>query len=508
MKTRATSILVGWPVPVRKFLIGCVSVGLISFWAGCGAQRSAPAESSPPEQQPESMPGAGGAAAASDSAGESPESEQKRMYRLAMEKRLEEEGRREMSKAAARKPEMMDGGAPAMTTRDLPAGPAVSDPAKLTVQDFLHPIPGPSAPQTTMPPPPPPVRAMAPPSPGPAPAPAPALAEPASKDFHTVEVFYATDRQPANAATPNDSYGVERNRQGPMEYGRTEVSIPLHHSMGIIERPHWYKLEFSENPKKHVMILKLEKMPGDQFFGRVGDTAKGKQLKEGLLFIHGFNVPFDQAIRRTAQISYDLDFGGVALTYSWPSQGVLTGYTVDEENVQWSIPHLSKFLVDLQEKTHLDKIHVIAHSMGTRLLSYALANARDAGLRLQLNNVILAAPDIDADVFKEQILPKIRSSTQRLTMYASSGDAALKASQEIHGNDRLGLSGKNIMVLDGMDTVDASEIDTSLLGHAYYGSQKVVVEDLLELIIRGLDPSQRKLIPGKIGEWDFRGLTQ
>lgn len=343
----------------------------------------------------------------------------------------------------------------------------------------------------------------------PKPAPAPMLAtEPASKDFHTVEVFYATDRQPVDAGGPNGSYGTERNRQGPLEFGRTEVSIPLHHSMGIIERPKWYKLEFSEDPKKHVMILKLEKMAGDQFFGRVADTAKGKEFKEGLLFIHGFNVPFDQAIRRTAQISYDLDFGGVALTYSWPSQGVLTGYTVDEENVQWSIPHLSKFLVDLQEKTHLDKIHVIAHSMGTRLLSYALANARDAGLRLQLNNVILAAPDIDADVFKEQILPKIRSSTQRLTMYASSGDAALKASQEIHGNDRLGLSGKNIMVLDGMDTVDASEIDTSLLGHAYYGSQKVVVEDLLELIIRGLDPSQRKLIPGKIGEWDFRGLTQ
>jgi esterase/lipase superfamily enzyme len=416
------------------------------------------------------------------------------MYRLAMEKRVEEEGQREMAKAAARKPEMLEGGSPSVTPRDLPLG-----------------VPGPSAPQTTpipemTPPPPPPAPAMAPPSPVPAPAPAP---EPASKDFHTVEVFYATDRQPANATGgPKDSYGVERNRQGPVEYGRTEVSIPLHHSMGIIERPHWYKLEFSEDPKKHVMILKLEKMAGDQFFGRLGDTAKGKPLKEGLLFIHGFNVPFDQAIRRTAQISYDLDFGGVALTYSWPSQGVLTGYTVDEENVQWSIPHLSKFLVDLQEKTHLDKIHVIAHSMGTRLLSYALANARDAGFRLQLNNVILAAPDIDAEVFKEQILPKIRGSAQRLTMYASSGDAALKASQEIHGNDRLGLSGKNIMVLDGMDTVDASEIDTSLLGHAYYGTQKVVVEDLLELIIRGLDPARRKLTPGKIGEWDFKSLAQ
>lgn len=332
--------------------------------------------------------------------------------------------------------------------------------------------------------------------------------EPASKDFHTVEVFYATDRKPESESGTSQRYGKERNREGPMEYGRTEVSIPKHHQMGIIERPKWYKLEFSEDPKKHVMILKLEKMTLDQFFGRVDDTASGRALKEALLFIHGFNVPFDQAVRRTAQISFDLDFGGVALTFSWPSQGVLTGYIVDESNAEWAVPHLTKFLVDLQEKTDLDKIHVIAHSMGTRLLSYALAKARDEGFKLELNNVILAAPDIDADVFKEQILPKIRGSAQRLTMYASSGDSALQASQEIHGNTRLGLSGEQIMVLEGMDTVDASRIDTSLLGHSYYGSHKVVMEDILELIIRGLEPTQRKLVPGRIGEWDFKDLLQ
>lgn len=371
------------------------------------------------------------------------------------------------------------------------------------------------------PPPPSPPPAMAIPSPAPAPVtalPAPpqplsagasaTAAAPPSKDFHVVEVFYATDRQPEQDAKQNMWYGKGRNRQGPVEYGRTEVSIPLNHTMGIIERPQWYKLEFSEDPKKHVMVLKLDKMAAEPFFAQVKSTAGGKPLNEGLLFIHGFNVPFDQAIRRTAQISYDLAFGGVALTYSWPSQGVVTDYTVDEDNVQWAIPHLAKFLVDLQEKTKLAKIHVIAHSMGTRLLTNALAQARDANLKLKLNNVILAAPDIDAEVFKEQILPKIRGSAQRLTMYASSGDAALKASQEIHGNDRLGLSGNNLTVLDGMDTVNASQIDTSLLGHNYYGSQKVVMEDILGLIIRGLEPPQRKLILGKIGEWDFKDLLQ
>ncbi len=125
----------------------------------------------------------------------------------------------------------------------------------------------------------------------------------------------------------------------------------------------------------------------------------------------------------------------------WPSQAALEAYTIDQDNAIWSVPHLSRFLVDLQEKTDIDEIHVIAHSMGTRVLTQALAQARDEGFDLKLNNVILAAPDIDADTFKEQILPKISGVATRLTMYASSGDTALKLSQKIHGNDRLGLGG-------------------------------------------------------------------
>lgn len=331
----------------------------------------------------------------------------------------------------------------------------------------------------------------------------PAPTEETSKDFHTVDVYYGTNRKPTESKDNNNQYGGERHRNGPMEYGRTTISIPRHHKIGVVERPKWYKLEFSEDPKKHVTILKLKKMEADPFFSEVSETAGERPKNEALLFIHGFNVPFDDAIRRTGQIAFDLDFGGVAMAYSWPSQGKLKAYTVDEANAEWSIPHLTQFLMDLQEKTDIDKIHVIAHSMGTRVLSYALANAKDEGFDLDLHNVILAAPDIDKDVFTDQILPKITEASDKLTMYASSDDTALKLSQTIHGNGRLGLSGDDILVTTGMDTVNASGIDTSMLGHGYYGSHKVVVTDIFNLIIKGLEPPNRKLILGNLGEWDF-----
>ncbi|MDF1657332.1 MAG: alpha/beta hydrolase [Verrucomicrobiales bacterium] len=336
----------------------------------------------------------------------------------------------------------------------------------------------------------------------------PVKEEPASKEYHTVDVFYGTNRKPNNVEGSNEQYSGERHRDGPMEYGKTTVSIPLHHKIGVVERPKWYKLEFSEDPKKHVVILELDKMDSDTFFGSVSDSASERPKNEALLFIHGFNVAFDDAVRRTGQIAFDLDFAGVAMTYSWPSQASLTAYTIDEANAEWSIPHLTQFLMDLQENTEIDKIHVIAHSMGTRVLSYALANAKDEGFDLDLHNVILAAPDIDADIFKDQILPKLGVATDKLTMYASSDDTALKLSQSIHGNSRLGLSGASLLVMNGMDTVNASGIDTSMLGHGYYGSHKVVVTDIFNLIIKGLEPLKRELTPGPLGEWDFSNLAE
>jgi esterase/lipase superfamily enzyme len=331
---------------------------------------------------------------------------------------------------------------------------------------------------------------------------------PASKEYHTVGVFYGTNRKPTGFREPNAFYGTERHREGPMSYGRIDVSIPLHHTIGVVERPKWYKLEFSEDPKKHVMLLNLETVDKDDFFSEIKSRAAAEAGSEALIFIHGYNVAFPDAIQRTAQIAFDLDFHGVPIAFSWPSQAALEGYTIDQENAVWSVPHLSQFLVDLQETTDLESIHIIAHSMGTRVLTQALAKAHDDGFRLKLNNIILAAPDIDADVFKEQILPKMQGIAKKTTMYSSSSDTALKVSQKIHGNDRLGLGGENLRLLDGMDTINATNIDTSLLGHGYYGSHKVVVRDILNLVIRHLDPPQRDLVKGPLGAWEFENAPE
>ncbi|MCA9068966.1 MAG: alpha/beta hydrolase, partial [Planctomycetaceae bacterium] len=84
--------------------------------------------------------------------------------------------------------------------------------------------------------------------------------------------------------------------------------------------------------------------------------------------------------------------------------------------------------------------------------------------------------------FRNRYVPILKEMSERATLYASSNDRALKASTELHGYTRAGLSGENLMALAGVETVDASPIDTSLIGHSYYGDNPILIQDLRALI--------------------------
>lgn len=121
-------------------------------------------------------------------------------------------------------------------------------------------------------------------------------------------------------------------------------------------------------------------------------------------------------------------------------------------------------------------VYLIAHSMGSRGLTRALVSLvnNKPEYRSRIREIILAAPDIDAAVFKRDIVPEFVSARLPVTLYASSRDNALMASKEVHGYARAGDSGRGLVVLPGLETIDASDLDTSLLGHSYYGESSVI----------------------------------
>ncbi len=340
------------------------------------------------------------------------------------------------------------------------------------------------------------------------PKPGPAMANGKSEKYAVVPVFYATDRKVTGEALPAGFYGTER---GPLDLGVCEISIPRDHRMGKLESPSILKLEFHENPARHIVLLAVTPLSGEAFYSQLGARLEQSQQRGVFVFVHGFNVTFEDAARRTAQIAYDLGFNGAPILYSWPSQGALGEYTVDETNVEWTIPHLKLFLKEIVARSGARTIHLIAHSMGNRALARALQEIALEQARTEqvaaFREIVLTAPDIDAEVF-QGLASEIKKTGARVTLYASSNDEALRISQEIHGNPRAGESGDRIVVLPGMDTVDVSAVDTSLLGHSYYGDNRSVLADLFRLLQEGKPPGERpRLLPKEkngLRFWEFQ----
>ena len=303
------------------------------------------------------------------------------------------------------------------------------------------------------------------------------------------------------------TYGDER---GALEYGTCDITIPKNHQVGELESPSILRLEFAPDEKKHVVVKDVVPYEADTFFGKLRDVVTKSPKRDIFVFVHGYNVTFENAARRTAQMAYDLEFQGAPIFYSWPSQGGLLSYTVDETNAAWTVPHLKQFLLRVARDSNADAVNLIAHSMGNRALTSALRELRlelreDAAM---FNQVVLAAPDIDAEVFRRDIAPAIVQSAQRVTLYASSDDQALVASRKVHGYARAGDSGDGLVVIPGIETIDVSGIDTSLLGHSYYGGSGSILQDLYHVIHDYMPASQRQWLEqatrNGLSYWRFR----
>lgn len=323
-----------------------------------------------------------------------------------------------------------------------------------------------------------------------------------------VTAFFATDRRHDPAGkTIKAQFTNDRGDQ--VSYGMVRVNIPPGHKMGEVERPHWLLFWQGEDLKRHMVLKSAQVVEAAAFFQALSSKMDSK-IKRSFIFFHGYNVTFEDAALRTAQMAVDLQIKAVPVFYSWPSKGGLFTYTHDEQSIQWAESNIGKFLEDFAVRSKADEIFVIAHSMGGRAATQALATLleRRSDLRKRFKEIILAAPDIDAQVFKDQLLPRFPKVALPVTLYASSGDRALKVSVGVHGHARAGLAGNQMVVAPGVETVDASTVDTDFLGHSTFISSREMLADMTLLINDRMRASRRPLLQGHPQDtpqyWSFR----
>jgi esterase/lipase superfamily enzyme len=326
-----------------------------------------------------------------------------------------------------------------------------------------------------------------------------------STDWDVIPVFFGTDRGRRDQAK-RIGYGTDRGRR--LEVGRALVTVPKAHQVPNVERPWAIRIPYTsvvlyqqdEDPKKHFTIQEIKALSKDELLALIRNrlSASKNFQDQALVFVHGYNNGFDYALFRTAQIAYDLKYDGAPFLYSWPSGAGIAGYPYDRESAQQAEPYLQQFLLMVLKETGAKNVSIIAHSMGNQLLLQVLRNLDRSNPEVaRINQIILAAPDVDRDSF-QFLATQIRGVGQGITMYASSNDVALGISRRFAGGvPRAGdvPFGVGPIVVSGVDTIDVSALSTEYLAlnHSSYAEKTGLLKDI-ELVLRtGLRPPEIRL---------------
>lgn len=307
-------------------------------------------------------------------------------------------------------------------------------------------------------------------------------------------VWYGTNRRPEPKPDGGLAYSGERDDR--LHYGTCRVVVPKWHEFGSTGTggvKGWFNRVIRRRDDR-LHVVDVRELAPALFWRSLRSSLAlvEEKLRIALVYIHGYNVPFESAAIRAAQMGVDLKVPGATAFYSWPSTGTEIGYPVDEAAVEGAEKHLTEFLTRFAAQAGAARVDVIAHSMGNRGLLRSIIAAAGENPRLRFGQIILAAPDVDADTFRNlaSVYPRV---SQRTTLYVSDKDKALWLSKFGHGYDRAGYKPPT-MVLPDIDTIEVSQLDVDFLGHSYYGEAEGVLYDMHELIWTGRPPAQRARI--------------
>ena len=193
------------------------------------------------------------------------------------------------------------------------------------------------------------------------------------------------------------------------------------------------------------LVVPVAFQPEEAWWDGLRDAAN---LRNGrvLLYVHGYRETLQTTARDAVQIGAMSNFDGPIIHYSWPSQGNLLSYAVDETNMYWDERNFRNFLTKLARAEWVKEIVIVSHSLGARLVTPAVEYVDRTSTNADssnISNIILASPDVDREDFERDIAEEVLAARRvnndrRVTVYASLSDRALAVSRAVHGYPRLG----------------------------------------------------------------------
>ncbi len=311
---------------------------------------------------------------------------------------------------------------------------------------------------------------------------------------HIVDMLVATTRAPS--PVPGVVFAGERGSGLSIE--NIVISIPpdRNREAGSLV----YPSQYPGDPSREFVALKVAPIDGRgarAWYDRVAGPKK-----RVLIFVHGFNSTYEEAVFRFAQISHDTGTSAAPVLFTWPSRGSIFDYLYDRESANYSRDSLESIIAQAAANPRVGEITLMAHSMGGWLAMEAVRqlSIRQGGLPDKLRNIVLAAPDLDVDVFHEQ-LDELGPAQDRITIFTSQDDRALLVSRRLAGGvQRLGsvdLTRPEVQAMfarRGIDVVDLSGIQAGDgLNHTKFAEIPDVVQAIGRRLIAGDQVSDSRL---------------
>jgi esterase/lipase superfamily enzyme len=251
-----------------------------------------------------------------------------------------------------------------------------------------------------------------------------------------VPIFVATTRQ-RSTTDPGEMFNGERAAE--VSYAAITVSIPPDGSrkVGEVQWP----VTLPGDPRRDFVTVSADYLDRQAFAASIAAVAKRTGRSKVLVFVHGFNNRFDDAVYRFAQIVHDSKVPAIPVLFTWPSRGEvrLRAYTYDRESANYSRDALENLLNMLVSYPDVTEVNLLAHSMGNWIALEALRGRSIRGGQTvtsvradKLKNVMLVAPDVDVDVFRTQI-QRMGTARPRISLFVSQDDQALSLSKNIWG---------------------------------------------------------------------------
>ena len=293
-----------------------------------------------------------------------------------------------------------------------------------------------------------------------------------------VDLLVATTRM--RSADPSEMFSGERGHT--MSFADIGVSIPPD-SAREIGQVQWPKGS-AANPATEFATVHANIVEKPEAASLFRAAVMRQPSRRVLVFIHGYNTQFADAVYGFAQFVHDSGTPAVPVLFTWPSRAKLLAYGYDRESANFSRDALEGVLRALAANPDVKEVSVLAHSMGNWLTVEALRqmSIRKEGIPAKIRDVVLAAPDIDVDVFRRQI-KVIGARRPNMTIFVSQDDKALEASRRVwQSSAQLGAIDpekeplKSDLAKLGLTVINLTDVKaTDSLAHGKFASSPEVV---------------------------------